>query len=115
MPVITDEFGTREVSAQELARMDAEAEERWRAFWNGLTWRPIDEYDREGRRPELLRHGHHCAFGFWGHAIGFDGPVVVEQTWRNAQDSLSEAPLDFEPTEFAAVSDEDWRVALMAD
>lgn len=118
MPVIADGEGALVVDADELARQNTVADDRWSDFWSGLTWRPIGQYDRAAGRAELLRDGDRWALGFWGAlSIAFpddEQPVDPAPAWRDAQESMDEARLEFDPTEFAEVTD-DWRAALIED
>ncbi|WP_174278383.1 hypothetical protein [Sphingomonas bacterium] len=117
MPTIIDEQGVREVDADELAKLDAAAEKRWTAFWSGLIWRPIAEYDRDAGQSNLLRAGDRWAFGFWGPAsmpVYDEAPADSAPAWRDSQESMYDVPLAFDPTEFAEITDH-WRAALMAD
>lgn len=90
--------------------------DEWQAFRDALTWRPIADYDRERGDPVVLRDAlRNEAFGYWGvGAEQFVDDPAAAPTWRDAQESMDDAPLTFEPTEFAEVDDE-WRVHLMAD
>ena len=118
MRTLIDENGTREVTEQEVAPTRAGANERWSGFWNALDWRPIAEYDRDQGEAELLRAGADWALGYWGRATGSaergsDDLMDTGPAWRDAQESMDEALLRYEPTEFAAINDE-WRAALIA-
>ena len=89
----------------------------WRAFRDGLTWKPIADYDRERGDLVVLRgSSNEEAFGYWGVA-GRQRCVrrtLAASTWHEGQESMDDTPLPFEPTEYAEVDDE-WREHLMAD
>lgn len=112
MPKISDQHGTRDVANDELARLDVESCAEFAASWDALEWRPIGEYDRAAAAVQLLRDGSQWAIGFWGDTTLRDDERG--ERWRDVQESMDEAPLRFEPVEFAALDDR-LRVALMAD
>lgn len=93
-------------------------DEEWRAFQDGLAWRPISQYDRDRGDAVMLRDPlRNEAFGYWGARPADDdvpGGALAAPTWREAQETMDDAPLTFEPTEYAEVDDE-WRIHLMAD
>ena len=115
--VYDPEHGYRDLDDAKYAAWRAESDAADREFWARLTWLPIDDYDRASGRPQLLRHGDEWAFGFWGPGsaewLGDDADLTPR--WRNVQESYMEQPLDFEPTEFAVIEDQDTRVSFMAD
>jgi hypothetical protein len=118
VPTIIDGMGERELSDEQLARLDAEFERQWDAFWDTLVWRPIAEYPKAEHPVVLVRSGdemapaEHC--GAPAEFSDDDTLIANNDTacWRAAGGAGNWAPLSFEPIEFAEL-DAEWRGRLM--
>ena len=117
MPVIVDATGRLEITDAELDALRAEDDRSFDAFWRGLRFRTVAEYDRAaGGAVILLGAGGKWAVGYWGgpttsacdNGDEFEGqPTDRTPTWRNLQDSVEGLPIGFEPFEFVDISAED--------